>query len=259
MLRNQNICFIATFLTGCIGLLVPSKVLAQYNYYSSPSFYFNQNNYPPIGATYSSGSSSTKKPVQRSTSTQTDSTTTNQTVRISATNNPLPYTRNKALSAKIREEFLQDLAKQLPPDEAKGVRELMENNDIVQTLAGFARLQGLNSGKKEDLLAFWYGQQWAVANQQPLPSSQQYKSIASQLQRSISQSSIAKMNNTELQTFFEQLAYPQVIQKANYQAYRKSGKQDSINRMSKATREGLKKIGIDLQNMRLTDDGFTKS
>jgi hypothetical protein len=250
MLRNQNICFVATFLTGCVGLLMPSKVLAQYNYYSSPSFSFNQNNYPPIGATYSSGSS-TKKPVQRSTSNQTD--------RISATNNPLPYIRNKTLSAKIREEFLQDLAKQLPPDEAKGVRELIEKNDVVQVLAGFARLQGLNSSKKEDLLAFWYGQQWAIANQQPLPSSQQYKGIANQLQRSISQSSIAKMNNTELQTFFEQLAYPQVIQKANYQAYRKYGKQDSINRMSKATREGLKKIGIDFQNMRLTDDGFTKS
>jgi hypothetical protein len=250
MLRNQNICFVATFLTGCVGLLMPSKVLAQYNYYSSPSFSFNQNNYPPIGATYSSGSS-TKKPVQRSTSNQTD--------RISATNNPLPYIRNKTLSAKIREEFLQDLAKQLPPDEAKGVRELIEKNDVVQVLAGFARLQGLNSSKKEDLLAFWYGQQWAIANQQPLPSSQQYKGIANQLQRSISQSSIAKMDNSELQTFFEQLAYPQVIQKANYQAYRKYGKQDSINRMSKATREGLKKIGIDFQNMRLTDDGFTKS
>jgi hypothetical protein len=258
MLRNQTICFIATFLTGCIGLLIPSKVLAQYNYYSSPSFSFNQNNYPPIGATYSRGSS-TKKPVKRPTSNQTDRTTTNQTGRISATNNPLPYIRNRTLSAKIREEFLQDLAKQLPPDEAKGVRELIEKNDVVQVLAGFARLQGLNSSKKEDLLAFWYGQQWAVANQQPLPSLQQYKGIASQLQISISQSSIAKMDNTELQTFFEQLAYPQVIQKANYQAYRKYGKQDSINRMSKATREGLKKIGIDFQNMRLTDDGFTKS
>jgi hypothetical protein len=239
-------------------LLIPSKVLAQYNYYSSPSFSFNQNNYPPIGATYSRGSS-TKKPIQRSTSSQNSRTTTNQTGRISANNNPLPYVRNKALSVKIREEFLQEYAKQLPPDEAKGVRELAEKNDFVQVLAGFARLQGLDTSKKEDLLAFWFGQQWAVANQRPFPSSQQYKGIANQLQRNIAQSSIAKMNNTELQTFFEQFAYPQVIQKANYQAYRKNGKQDSINRMSKATREGLKKIGIDFQNMQLTDEGFTSS
>ncbi len=258
MLKNRNIYLTATFLMGFVGLLIPSKVLAQYNYYSSPSFSFNQNNYPPIGATYSRGSS-TKKPVQRPTFNQTDRTTNNQSGRISATNNPLPYIRNKKLSTKIREEFLQDLAKQLPPDEAKGVRELMEKNDMVQVLAGSARLQGLNSSKKEDLLAFWYGQQWAVANQQAFPSSQQYKGISSQLQRSIAQSSIAKMDNTELQTFFEQLAYPQVIQKANYQAYRKYGKQDSINRMSKATREGLKKIGVDFQNVRLTDDGFTSS
>jgi hypothetical protein len=67
------------------------------------------------------------------------------------------------------------------------------------------------------------------------------------------------MDNTELQIFFEQLAYPQVIQKANYQAYRKYGEQESINRMSKDTREGLKKIGVDFQSMRLTDNGFTSS
>jgi hypothetical protein len=250
MLKNRNTYLTATFSIGFVSLLIPSKVLAQYNYYSSPSFSFNQNNYPPIGATYSRGSS-TKKPVQGSIS--------NQTGRISAKNNPLPYVRNKILSAKIREEFLQEYAKQLPPDEAKGIRELAEKNDFVQVLAGFARLQGLDTSKKEDLLAFWYGQQWAVANQQPFPSSQQYKGIANQLQRSIAQSSLAKMNDTELQIFFEQFAYPQAIQKANYQSYRKYGKKDSIDRMSKATREGLKKIGIDFQNMRLTDDGFTSS
>jgi hypothetical protein len=60
MLKNRNIYFTTTLLMGLISLMIPNQALAQYD--NS----FNQNNYPPIGATYSRGSRM-KKPVRRST------------------------------------------------------------------------------------------------------------------------------------------------------------------------------------------------
>jgi hypothetical protein len=47
MLKNRNVYFTATFLIGFISLLMPNQALAQYDNT------FNQNNYPPIGATQS--------------------------------------------------------------------------------------------------------------------------------------------------------------------------------------------------------------
>jgi hypothetical protein len=77
MLKNRNIYFAATFLMGFISLLIPNQALAQYD--NS----FNQNNYPPIGATYSRGSR-TKKTVRRST-----------------------FNQNRTVSAKARKELLR--------------------------------------------------------------------------------------------------------------------------------------------------------
>jgi hypothetical protein len=112
----------------------------------------------------------------------------------------------------------------------------------------------------EGMMALWYGQAWAIANQQPLPSKQQYQGIANQLHTSVQNSpKWSQMNNRQRQEFIEQLAYPLFVQKANYQAYLKQGKRDSMARMAAATQEGLRKIGLNLQNMKLGDNGFIGS
>jgi hypothetical protein len=143
------------------------------------------------------------------------------------------------------------------PEAVDDVRATAEKTDLVQVMAGFAQIEGLDSGTMEGMMALWYGQAWAIANQQPMPSKQQYQGIANQLYTSMQNSpKWSQMNNKQRQEFVEQLAYPLIVQKANYQAYLKQGKKDSIARMSAATQEGLKKIGLDLLNLKLTDNGF---
>jgi acyl-homoserine lactone acylase PvdQ len=88
MLKNRNVYFTATFLIGFVSLLMPNQALAQYDNT------FNQNNYPPIGATYSSGSRAKK----------TRQSKFNRTNHISATNSSVRY---KTLSAKARQELLR--------------------------------------------------------------------------------------------------------------------------------------------------------
>ncbi len=88
MLKNRNVYFTATFLIGFISLLMPNQALAQYDNT------FNQNNYPPIGATYSSGSRAKKT---------TRQSKFNRTSYTSATNSSI---RNRTL-AKARQELLR--------------------------------------------------------------------------------------------------------------------------------------------------------
>jgi hypothetical protein len=237
-----------------VMIALPQRSFAQYNYYQSGSFAFNQFNYPPIG-------DSTKYRSSKSPSTQPKGSTSaanSSHGRASANNNPLPYKRDKALSEKIRDEFLQDFTKQMSAAEAAEMRAMAAQTDFVQVAAGFAQLQGLDSSTMEGLIAFWYGQSWAVANQKPLPSAGQYQGIARQLRTTMAaMADWHSMNDAARQTFFERLAYPLIVQKANYEAYNKRGKTDSIVKMANATQQGLQKIGVDLRKLRLEDGGFS--
>lgn len=255
-MKKTSVYIFWAALIGAVVML-PVPALAQYNYYASSSFLSNQFNYPSLAPTPSKKSSQTSSaPKARAAEPPVS---TNTTRRASPNNNPLPYTRDKALSAQIRDTFLQDFAKQMP-EAVDDVRATAEKTDLVQVMAGFAQLEGLDSGTMEGMMALWYGQAWAIANQQPMPSKQQYQGIASQLRTSLQNSSKwSQMGNKQRQEFVEQLAYPLIVQKANYQAYLKQGKRDSMARMSAATQEGLKKIGLDLLNLKLSDNGFIGS
>lgn len=249
------VMYFAAALLGLVTLLFTAPVLAQYNYYASSSFLSNQFNYPSLAPTPSKKSSQTSSaPKVRVTEVPA-----NTSRRASANNNPLPYSRDPRLSIKIRESFLQDFAKQMP-EAVDDIRSMAEKNDLVQVMAGFAQLEGLDSGTLEGMMALWYGQAWAIANQQPLPSKQQYQGIANQLHASVQSSpKWSGMSNTQRQEFIEQMAYPLIVQKANYQAYLKQGKRDAMARMAAATQEGLRKIGLDLTNAKLSENGFIGS
>lgn len=257
MSKNQTLLRLATLLTAAAGLLASHAAFAQYNYYDSGAFAFNQNNYPPITTQRykkPSGTTQSKAPAPKPVPAALDS----KAGRASANDNPLPYTRDKALSVKLRDEFLADFTRQMAPGDAAEMREMLQQTDLVQATAALVQLQKLDSSAMESVLAFWYGQSWAIANQKPLPTAQQYAGIAEQLRVSMASSGEwGNMSNDKRQRAFEQLAYPLVVQKANYQAYLRQGKSDAIARMSNATQTGMKKIGLDMRGMALGNAGLT--
>jgi hypothetical protein len=273
-MKKKQFSLLATMLLNGLVIMMPTSSQAQIHYYSPPPYYYH-NMAVPISAVnqgiknrglakldaLASDNNSTKKSFSTGQSSSSSSAlsrapATDYAARASANNNPLPYNREPALSSKIREEFLADYARQMP-DEVAGMRATAERTDIVQVMAGFVQLQGLDSGTMEGIMAFWYGQAWAIVHQKPLPTPQQYQGIADQIRTSISKSpGWINMSNEKRQMFFEQLAYPLFVQKANYQAYLRQGKKDSIARMSAATQEGLRRVGLDLRNLKLSDNGF---
>ncbi len=252
----------ALALASC-ALLTPQIVWAQYNYFNSVQFNASVSTFIPHKLKFPEIDADADRVAQKSSRAKTQNRAPlvaahASAIKASPNNNPLPYRRDQGLSNKIRDEFLRDFAKQMPASEALEMRATVEQTDFVQVATGLVQLQGMSSGTPEGLFALWYGQSWAILHQKPLPSKQQYQAIGTQVRAMLASTGTwDKMSNTERQSFFEQLAYPLIVQKANYQAYLKQNKADSIARMAEATRTGLQKIGVDLQTLELRDSGLT--
>jgi hypothetical protein len=245
--KNRRTFIVTMSLFGCTSILTASEASAQYNYYQSGSFYSNINTYPPIDGdkrwkSPSSGNSTkVKKPTTKS---------------ISTNNNQLPYTRDRKLSAKIQEEYLQDIEQRFP-SQAPGVRALLAKNDVVYTTAKFIQQEGLDSSTMEGVMAYWFGQAWAVSNQAPFPTAQQYQGIAEQIHNSLGKSSkLSRMTNAQRQTFFEELAYRLFEQRAFYQAAIKSGDTASTAKLARESQAGLTKLGLNFKGKKLNDNGL---
>jgi hypothetical protein len=242
--------FIITIsLLGCANLFASTEARAQYNYYQSGSFYSNINNYPPIYNNY-----------KKSTSTSTPSNSSSKvkkraTERTATSNNLLPYTRDRELSSKIREEYLQDIERRFP-SQAPGIRALLNKNDVVYVTAKFIQREGLDSGTMEGVMAYWFGQAWAVSNQEQFPTARQYQGIAEQINNSRKSSKLSQMSNAQRQTFFEELAYRLFEQRANYQAALKSSDTVATAKIARETQAGLTKLGLNFRGKKLTNNGF---
>jgi hypothetical protein len=236
---------------------MPSLAHAQYNYYTSGSFYFNQNNYPDVtAATLRAQKQYKQSSIKPNTASKRTSEITRSNDRATM-NNALPYSRSSAVSKVVRSEFLADLGKRGEAKDVTQMRTMMEENDFVQIFAGLARLQGLDSGTPEGLTALFYGQTWAIANQRPLPSASQYQGIAKQLRDTNANAMVwDKLNNQGRQELVERLVYPLIIQRANYQVYMREGKTAAIVDMSDKVQEGMKDFNMDMRSMQLNNAGF---
>jgi hypothetical protein len=247
VLKNRSTFIVTMSLLGCGSLLTSTEAIAQYNYYTSGSFYSNINTYPPIDTSTTSESRSSRN------SRKVNKRTTD---RISTNNNPLPYTRDRDLSAKILEAYLQDIEQRFPSQVA-GMRRLLNKNDAVQLTAKLIQREGLDSSTMEGIMAYWFGQAWAVSNQQPFPTAQQYQGIAEQIRKSSGKSSkLSKMSNAERQTFFEELAYRLLEQRITYQQALDSSNTATASKISRETQAGLTKLGLNFKGKRLNDNGF---
>ncbi len=245
-------------LSAAIAALISSSVTyAQVPYTLSYGYYGNLFTQPKINYRNDDYYEELAKSARANKKKNSPISPANPVVRASANNNPLPYSRDRALSSKIREEFVADFTRRMPKKATAEMHAIMEQVDAVQMMAGFVQLQGMDSGTVDGLIAFGYGQAWAITHQKPMPTPQQYRGIAEQIRTSMGKSSTwNNMSNEKRQMFFERLTYRLLIQKANYQTYLEQGRSEYLERMGEAAQESLKKAGVDLRNLRLSDNGF---
>jgi hypothetical protein len=172
----------------------------------------------------------------------------------------MAYQRDMALSARIREDFVNGLVSIATPSEVEGVRQLMREKDMVDFYALLMRNAQLDSTRMEDILAYWYVQMWLVTNKiSAKPSPAQYQAVAAQIDSSISSSEHWKsMSDRQKQTLVEGLIFPAIIQHSRYLGYTKARNTRGLDQLASAARAGLQKSQLAIHDMRLTDQGFVR-
>lgn len=256
-MKKISITIYLALLQAAVVLIAPTSAWAQVPYTLSYGYYGNTFTQPSLNHHNDAYYEDLAKSAREKNKKRSLAASEKPAGRASTNNNPLPYSRDRALSLKIREEFLADFTKRMPKKAATEMQAVLEQVDVVQMMAGFVQLQGMDSGTVDGLIAFGYGQAWAITHQKPMPTPKQYQGIADQLRVRMGKSSDwSTMSNERRQMFFERLAYPLFIQKANYQTYLEQGRSEHMARMAEAAQESLKKAGVDLRNLRLSDNGF---
>lgn len=260
MVNRQCALTIVATIAAVVMTVTPFPAFAQYDYYSSGSFGFNQNNYPDLSGR------KWKKPGTSSTNTQTPTrqppvSTSSQSTRMSMParflQNPLPYKRDMALAAKLRLDFLSNVSKGSSASSYEHLKTMTATTDLVQVFALMAKVEGLNSATAEGLTALWYGQAWAIANRRPFPTARQYQGIAKQLRDTNANAMVwDKLDNRGRQTVVEMIAYPAVVQRVAYEDYSGRGDANAMASLANRVQAGMTKFNMNMQSLRLTEDGF---
>ncbi len=250
---------VVTMGTGMLTLSAPA--FAQYDYYSSGSFGFNQNNYPDLSGHKwkKPGASSTTEPTKQKRQAQSPTTqpSTQLSDQAKFLQNPLPYKRDMALAAKLRTDFLSNVGKGSSASRHADLTSMTAKTDFVQVFALMAKLEGLDTSTAEGLTALWYGQSWAIANQRPLPTARQYQGIAKQLRDTNANAMVwDKLDNIGRQTIVEMVAYPAVVQRATYEDYLNTKNTVAMQEFANRVQAGMLKFNMNMQSLRLTDAGF---
>jgi hypothetical protein len=256
--RSLISCVVITM--GASLLTVSAPSFAQYDYYSSGSFGFNQNNYPDLSGhkwKKPSASTTTTDSPKPKRQTQTTQPSTQLSDQARFLQNPLPYKRDMALAAKLRTDFLSNVGKGSSASRHADLTSMTAKTDFVQVFALMAKLEGLNTSTAEGLTALWYGQSWAIANQRPLPTERQYQGIAKQLHDTNANAMVwDKLDNKGRQTIVEMIAYPAVVQRATYEDYLNNRNTVAMQDFAKRVQAGMLKFNMNMQSLRLTDAGF---
>ncbi len=121
---------------------------------------------------------------------------------------------------------------------------MLAQNDFLQVFAGMAHLEGLDSATPESLTALFYGQTWAIAKQ--LRDTNARDKVWN------------KLDNKGRQKLVETLAYPLIVQRSNYEGYRREGRAAAIADMAARVRAGMTNFKMNMQQTKLTDAGFDK-
>ncbi len=237
-----------------VAVLRPTPTLAQSSYYTSSSFYFNMNNYPDVtAATYRARGATSPSGGRSRTATPTRSNTAFTTI------SPLPYTRSTVVSERVRDQFLANMPIRGKERELARMRAMITENDFVQIYAGIARLEGLESGSIEGLMALCYGQSWAIVNRQAFPTARQYQGIQQQLRDDRTSRIMMewdKRNNADRQELIEMLVYPLILQRSHYRVYLREGNTAAIAEMSDRVQRGMMRFGLDMRAKQLGNTGL---
>jgi hypothetical protein len=167
----------------------------------------------------------------------------------------LTYVRDARLT-RATLQVLADRFDSFNPGNGKQAATLFASTDIIGAVHGVMDQYGLERNNVAHAYALYWITYWALANNEhDAPSARAIQAVGAQTERALAASTeLATMNDRAKQAAAEELMALAAI----FDATSELAKSDAAfaAQMAKASVEGSRKSGLDLDKMTLTDDGF---
>jgi hypothetical protein len=167
----------------------------------------------------------------------------------------LTYSVNKSRTAKNLQALSQRLAA-FDPANGTQAEQLFASNDVIGMVQGVMNQYGLQKNNVAHAYALYWVVYWGLANNvHEAPSERALQAVAAQAERGFAANAeFAQLDNAAKQAAAEELMALTAI----FDATSEQAKSDPAlaAQVAKASLEGSRKSGLELDKMTLTDDGF---
>jgi hypothetical protein len=161
------------------------------------------------------------------------------------------YRASAAVTTEVQNSFYT-MVKAGSKETAEEIRTKLFTQDVERLFGKTVSPFGLKSNDVVDsTTAFWVSM-WVVANQAPNPSTKQIAAARKQVQQAISASGKLAASDADKQRLSQMMMYETILALVAFNT-------DSIDKtkLASATHKNMKRRGMDLRAMLLTDNGFT--
>jgi hypothetical protein len=177
----------------------------------------------------------------------------------SATSASTRYRASLQVSARVRKQFSDYMAKQAGAEGGQKIAAAMERTDPVQNWARLVASDGLHTGDTADALAGYWVLNWMIANRgdntraQTLAVREQVRPIIA------GNPGYARLNEAQRQEFAEVLMLNFLVQHAAYTDALQRHDDSTARRLGdSAVARFRNEMGVDLRQITLTDNGFVR-
>lgn len=168
------------------------------------------------------------------------------------------YKASPEVSAKVRKQYLDWVAKQNPKG-AEELKAVFEKHDPVQIWSEIVRSDGLHTGDVTDAFTAYWLLNWMVANRSD-GTPDQVKAVREQVRPLLAANpTYARLTEAQRQELAEVLMLNFVVQHGAYSAAMKKNDSELLSKLGDAAVARFQnEMGIDLRQLTLTERGFAK-
>jgi hypothetical protein len=170
----------------------------------------------------------------------------------------LNYSASSSVSRSVREELADHIAARNPAD-AAAIRKALSTDAAWRDFSRLLKSFGYSSSNLADVMTGYYVINWEVVNGADASGNTQgIRAVREQLAAALSgNAAIVSLSDAEKQRMAEGLGYTAAIAGAGKNELTRKGDSAALQQLRAAVRQSvLQQQGIDLQQIRLTSQGF---
>lgn len=167
------------------------------------------------------------------------------------------YRSSPAVSRRVQTQFVDFMRQNVGEQGARELDATLSSGNAISSWSGIVRSDGLRSGDVVDAITAYWMLNWVIANQAD-NNRQQMQAVRNQVRSVVANSpTLAALSNDERQEMAEALVLNFLVQHAAYGNAMQAGDRTMMRRLGDAAVTRFRnEMGLDLRQLRLTDQGF---